>query len=135
VGCPSVHRIVSKTNDMSHHYLRLFTVISVLREDRYEDFCCVSFFIFLCYSATARLPLRGPSTDRYGLLRSAQTYRSSGPSPSRSGTGGELSTASVALSPPTYCILLRSSPVGKLAVFFGNVFLMALVNPLRGSGS
>jgi hypothetical protein len=55
------------------------------------------------------------------------------PSPFQSGTGGELSTVSVALPPPMYCILWRSSPVGKLAVLFGNLVRLALVNPLWGS--
>jgi hypothetical protein len=75
-----------------------------------------------------------PSTDRYRLVHSAQPYRSSGPSPSRSETGGELSTASVELSPPTCFIVLWSSPVGELAVFFEKVFCITLVNPLRGRG-
>ena len=80
--------------------------------------------------AVPRLP--GSGTGFYALHKPTTVPR---PSPFQSGTGSELSTASVALPPPTYCILFRPSPVGKLAVFFGNLFCVALINPLRGSGS
>jgi hypothetical protein len=81
-----------------------------------------------------RAPVWNSVNHWYRLVRSGQPYRRPGAVSFPSGTGGELSTASVAPPPPTYCILLRSSSVGKLAVFFDNVFRMALVRLLCGGG-
>ena len=64
------------------------------------------------------------------------------PFPFQSGTGAELSLASVVLPPPTYSTPSLSNPVGKLAAFFSSLVPMTLVILslslslcLRGSGS
>lgn len=85
-----------------------------------------------CYTVAARLSLRGPSTDRYRFVGSARPRRSSGRSPYRTGTSGDLCTSLVELPPPTCFIYFWSNPVDKLAVFhFGNV-LFVLVKPSPG---
>jgi hypothetical protein len=74
-----------------------------------------------------RAPVWGSVNRRYRFIRCAQPYRRPAAVTSQSGTGGELSTASVALPPPTYSTPWLSIPVGKLAVFLSSLVPMALV--------
>jgi hypothetical protein len=93
---------------------------------RSDYWCCTAV-------AGSRLRVRQPPVQ-VGWYALYNPTAVPGPSPFHSGTGGELNTASLALPLPAYFILLRSSSMGKLAVFFGNLVRTALVNPLRGGG-